>query len=217
MRKTPAATVPEKPPLRNRCVMNAVSIAAFIAAWSVRCEGFYEIINIASQITITADADASVLASNKCLHQWIGDACHAWLESHLGQNANAQSQFYVSLDYIRVYRRQHHIGSQSFCLERLVDLRAAGESKIVSNDRILSDSFQRQFLEFKQRMPRRDNDATIPLVAWQHYQFLKQLDRLGGDCDVRLPRGDQFRYLGRLPCRKIYFYLDTMRECLIAR
>ena len=121
-----------------------------------------------------------------------------WLECHLRQDTDAQPQFHIRLDDIRVNGGKHHVGNQAFCVERLVDLRAAGESKIVSNDRILSDGFQRQFLKFKQRMSRRDNDATIPLVAWQHYQFLKQLDRLGGDRDVCLPRGNQFRYLGRV-------------------
>ena len=45
-------------------------------------------------------------------------------------------------------------------------------------------------------MSRRDDDATIPLVARQHHEFMKQFDSLGGDGDVCFSRGDQLRYLG---------------------
>ena len=55
---------------------------------------------------------------------------------HLRQNADAQSQFHIGLDDIRIYGRKHNVGNQSLCVECLIDFRAAGKSKIVSNDRI---------------------------------------------------------------------------------
>ena len=36
------------------------------------------------------------------------------LKCHLRQNADAQAQFDVSLDYVRIDRRQHHVRDQPF-------------------------------------------------------------------------------------------------------
>ncbi len=116
-------------------------------------------------------------------------AVAARVERHFCHDSDAQPQLDIGLDHVRIERREHHVGTQAALLERAVDERAVGEREVVRDDRVRGDRLEGERLRLEQRVPRRHDDAAVPLVAGQGDERWMLGNLLGGEADVRLTVG----------------------------
>src|ERR1019366_9750953 len=89
------------------------------------------------------------------------------IECQHRDDTDTETQFDISLDDIRIERGENHVGLESLGVECGVDFRAAGKRGVVGDDRILYQCFERQRLNFGQRMSLRHQYAPVPRVARQ--------------------------------------------------
>ena len=102
------------------------------------------------------------------------------------ENADAQAQFHIGLDHVRIDRREHDVGRQALRREGVVDGRAAGEGAVVGDDRVGSQPLERELALRQERVFGRHHHHMMPAVAGQRDQTRVVLDALGGHRDVGL-------------------------------
>ena len=130
------------------CIALATTVAG-----QVRGEQFDEVVSVAAQVFVLAYRDARGAGLEQ-----VPGVHHAQMlvalrdEGHLRQYSDAQSQFHIGLDHVRVDRGQRDVGLDVGRLERGIDLVAPGEGEVVGDDRVLRDLRQRQFLLVQQRV-----------------------------------------------------------------
>ena len=151
----------------------------------VRRELLDEIAHEATQESATAETDLG----DAGLEQLAGIQAHQvtvklGIDRHLGHDAHAQPQAYISLDHVGVGGGEHHLRGQAAVVERLVQLGTASEAEHVGDNRVFGHRFERQLWQLGQRVPLRHHHATVPLVARHHDQVTEQLQRFGGDGEI---------------------------------
>ena len=119
------------------------------------------------------------------------------LVSHAGDNPHPQIHLDIGLDHVRIGRREHHPGFKPGRVKRAVQLRTAGKTEYVSDDRVVGQQRQREPVGAGQRVIGPDDDTAVPAIAGHHDQIIKQFQRLGGDGEVNRALGGQFRDLPR--------------------
>ncbi|VWX63261.1 conserved hypothetical protein [Burkholderiales bacterium 8X] len=103
---------------------------------------------------------------------------------HLGHDADAQAEPHIGLDDVGVDRLERDARRQLLLREGMVDARAAGERRVVGDDRLGGQVFERHALLAGQRVILGQHQHVLPFVAGQGDQLGVGIERFGGDTDL---------------------------------
>ena len=118
------------------------------------------------------------------LHQvGIGDRIHR----HAGNHPDAKAKTDVGFDNVSIGGGEDDTRRQPGAVKGGIQLGAAGKPKGIGDQRVLGQLFNRHRTPGGQRMFRRHDNRTVPVIARQHDQIIIEMQRFGGDREISIP------------------------------